>query len=186
MKNGKTVAKQVAANVGIAKTAKAENVAPKKVAPKATPAPRVDPGTPLIRARKVTKADNGKTPVGPGLKAEVGKIEPIRETKVGAPKGAKPAGKTPTGVFPPAKQPVLEPILEGKGFVAELIKLADLTAKERKEWKELGMDTCQTPKCGRASVYVVGSADVDPEEEDDDDAGVFCLPCTRAKLGLKK
>jgi hypothetical protein len=46
MKNGKTVAKQVAANVGKAKTAKVENVAPKKAVPKATPAPRIHPGTP--------------------------------------------------------------------------------------------------------------------------------------------
>jgi hypothetical protein len=147
---------------------------------KATLAPRVDPG---IRARKVGKPDNGKPPVGPGLKAEVGKIEPVRETKVGAPKGAKPAGKTPTGVFKPAKQPVLEQILEGKGYVAELVNLAELNAQQRKDWTEAGFDTCQTPKCGRPSVYVVEPADAAPEDED---LLVLCLPCTRAKLGLKK
>jgi hypothetical protein len=164
--------------------AKAENVAPKKVVPKVTPASRVDPGTPSIRARKVTKADNGKNPVGPGLTAEVRKIEPIRETKVGPPTSAKPAGKTPTGVFAPKKQPALPQILEGKGLVAELINKAELGAQERKDWTEAGFDTCQTPKCGRPSVYVVEPADAGPE--DDEDFSVFCIPCTRAKLGLKK
>jgi hypothetical protein len=160
-------------------------VAPKKVVPKAMPAPRVDPGTPLIRARKVTKPDNGTTPVGPGLTAEVGKIEPTREEKAKAPKAAaKPVEKTPTGVFKPAKQPVLKQILEGKGYFAELVNLAELNAQERKDWDEADLDTCQTPKCKRPSVYVVEPLDAGPEE--DEDLVVLCLPCTRAKLGLKK
>ncbi len=166
---------KVAAKVGNAKTAK-------QVVPKATPAPQGDPGTPLIRAGKVT--NNGKTRVAPALKTEAGKIEPTRDEKVKSPKAAaKPTGKTPTGVVKPAKQPVLKRILEGKGYIAELINKAELNAQEKKDWEAADFDTCQMPKCTRPSVYVVERADAGPEE---DDINPFCIPCTLAKLGLKK
>ncbi len=62
--------------------------------------------------------------------------------------------------------------------------MAELNAQERKDWTEAGLNTCQTPKCGRPSVYAVKPADADPEE--DEETEVFCIPCTRAKLGLEK
>ncbi len=181
MKKGKQLTKKVNAKAKKETTAKAE--------PMVAFAVEVAGDAPSIPVQKSGKEKNGRMQrtKSKGHMAETAKSEPVNGAKARAAKGGKPAGQPQrTGLSSPKQEPVLAEFLEGERFVANLIVKAEFSPQELKDWKEYNLDVCATPKCGGRSVYIVEALESLEAPEEQAEAYTYCLPCTQAKLGLKK